>query len=132
MHGHLNKASYYFQNFNTIYDLQHSLQKNGRYYLLSRLKKSKCKIFKITRNNVHARSKLPGIMFMHVVPVSLWMTLKSYVPNALKLSHLVRKHIFKPFLVNIPINYTPWKHQNTKGFLLFSGGLKWVHWPETN
>ena len=26
--------------------------------------------------------------------------------------------------------YTPWKHQKTKGFLLFSGGIKWDHWPE--
>ena len=26
--------------------------------------------------------------------------------------------------------YTPWKHQKTKGFLVFSGVLKWEHWPE--
>ena len=25
---------------------------------------------------------------------------------------------------------TTWEHQKTKGFLLFSGGLKWEHWPE--
>ena len=26
--------------------------------------------------------------------------------------------------------YTPWKHQKTKGFLLFSGVTKWEHWQE--
>ena len=26
--------------------------------------------------------------------------------------------------------YTPWKHQKTFGFLVFSGGIKWEHWPE--
>ena len=26
--------------------------------------------------------------------------------------------------------YNPWKHQKTKGFLVFSGGIKWEHWPE--
>ena len=25
--------------------------------------------------------------------------------------------------------YSPWKHQKTFGFLLFSGGIKWEHWP---
>ena len=28
--------------------------------------------------------------------------------------------------------YTPWKHQKTKGFLVFSGGIKWEHWPKTS
>ena len=26
--------------------------------------------------------------------------------------------------------YTPWKHQKTKGYLMFSGGIKWEVWPE--
>ena len=26
--------------------------------------------------------------------------------------------------------YTPWKHQTTKGSLVFSGGIKWEHWPK--
>ena len=26
--------------------------------------------------------------------------------------------------------YNPWKHQKTKDFLVFSGGIKWEHWPE--
>ena len=26
--------------------------------------------------------------------------------------------------------YTPWKHQKIKGFLVFSGGIKWEHWSE--
>ena len=26
--------------------------------------------------------------------------------------------------------YTPWKHQETFGFLIFSGGIKWEHCPE--
>ena len=26
--------------------------------------------------------------------------------------------------------YTPWKHQKTFGFLVFSWGIKWEHWPE--
>ena len=26
--------------------------------------------------------------------------------------------------------YTPWKQQKTKGFLVFSGGIKSEHWPE--
>ena len=30
-----------------------------------------------------------------------------------------------PFLANVPISYPP-----TFGFLVFSGGIKWEHWPE--
>ena len=26
--------------------------------------------------------------------------------------------------------YSPWKHPKTKGFLVFSGALKWEHWTE--
>ena len=26
--------------------------------------------------------------------------------------------------------YTPLKNQKTKGFLVFSGGIKWEHWPQ--
>ena len=26
--------------------------------------------------------------------------------------------------------YTPSKHQKIKGFLVFSGGMKWEHWSE--
>ena len=26
--------------------------------------------------------------------------------------------------------YTPWKHQKTRGFTVFSGSIKWEHWPE--
>ena len=26
--------------------------------------------------------------------------------------------------------YTPWKHQETLHFLVFSGGIKWEHWSE--
>ena len=26
--------------------------------------------------------------------------------------------------------HNPWKHQNIKGFLVFSGGMKWEYWPE--
>ena len=26
--------------------------------------------------------------------------------------------------------YTPWKHQETKGFLVFSGVIKLEYWPE--
>ena len=26
--------------------------------------------------------------------------------------------------------YTHWKHQKILGFLVFSGGIKWKHWPE--
>ena len=28
--------------------------------------------------------------------------------------------------------YTLWKHQKTFSFLVFSGGIKWEHWPEMN
>ena len=24
----------------------------------------------------------------------------------------------------------PWRHQKTFGFLVFSGDIKWEHWPE--
>ena len=27
-------------------------------------------------------------------------------------------------------SYTPWKYPKTFGFLVFSGDIKWVHWPE--
>ena len=26
--------------------------------------------------------------------------------------------------------YTSWKHHKTEGFLVFSGDIKWEHWPE--
>ena len=26
--------------------------------------------------------------------------------------------------------YTLWKYQKTKGFQVFSGAIKWEHWPE--
>ena len=26
--------------------------------------------------------------------------------------------------------YASWKHQKTKGFVVFSGGIKWKHWSE--
>ena len=34
-----------------------------------------------------------------------------------------------PFPANAPF-YTHRKHQKTFGFLVFSGGVKWEHWPE--
>ena len=41
-----------------------------------------------------------------------------------------------PFLEGISLThfrpmfpfYTPWKHHQIKGFLIFSGGMKWDHW----
>ena len=36
------------------------------------------------------------------------------------------KHRVNPFLANVPILY----HLKTKSFLVFSGGIKWEHWPE--
>ena len=33
------------------------------------------------------------------------------------------------FWTMLPI-YTPWKHQETRGFLVFSGGIKWEDCPE--
>ena len=41
----------------------------------------------------------------------------------------VEKGCIDPFLANVPILY-PLKHQKTFGFLVFSGGIKWEHWPE--
>ena len=32
------------------------------------------------------------------------------------------------FLPMFPF-YAPWEHRKTKGFLVFSGGIKWEHWP---
>ena len=29
-------------------------------------------------------------------------------------------------------SYNPWEHQKAFGFLVFSGGMKWEHWPEMN
>ena len=37
--------------------------------------------------------------------------------------------IFNPFLANVPILHRL-KHQKTFGFLVFSGVIKWEHWPE--
>ena len=36
---------------------------------------------------------------------------------------------FNPFLANVPILY-PLKTSENQGFLVFSGGIKWEHWPE--
>ena len=40
-------------------------------------------------------------------------------------------NLFKvnPFLANVPI-LQPLKTPKTFGFLVFSGGIKWEHWPE--
>ena len=45
--------------------------------------------------------------------------------------------IFNPFLANVLFYiwsmfpfYTPWKYQKTFGLMVFSGRLKWEHWPE--
>ena len=38
-------------------------------------------------------------------------------------------HEFNPFLANVPI-LCPLKHQKTKGYLVFSGVIKWEYWPE--
>ena len=35
--------------------------------------------------------------------------------------------ILTNFWLMLPF-YTPWKHQKTKLFLVFSGGIKWEHW----
>ena len=55
--------------------------------------------------------------------------LNSYIfkfPNSLIVTlHLTHSWPMFPF-------YTPWKHPKTFGFLLFSGGIKWEHWPETD
>ena len=48
--------------------------------------------------------------------IKLWFELKSQL---MSLTH---------FWPMFPF-YTPWKHQKTKGFLVFSGGTKWEHWP---
>ena len=37
---------------------------------------------------------------------------------------------FNPFLSNVPILYPLKTLEKTKGFLVFSGGIKWEHWPE--
>ena len=37
----------------------------------------------------------------------------------------------KPFPGQCPhFIYIPWKHQKTKGSLVFSGSIKWKHWPD--
>ena len=37
--------------------------------------------------------------------------------------------LLTPFWPMFPF-YTPWKHWKTKSLLVFSGGIKWEHWPE--
>ena len=36
------------------------------------------------------------------------------------------KTVLNPFFANVPVSY-PLKHHKTKGFLVFSGGIKWEH-----
>ena len=50
--------------------------------------------------------------------------------TTLHLNMFLRKilYFFNPFMTNIPILY-PLKHQKTKGFLVFSGSIKWENWP---
>ena len=38
---------------------------------------------------------------------------------------VLRSHFWPMF----PL-YTPFKHQKTKDFVVFPGGIKWEHWPE--
>ena len=42
---------------------------------------------------------------------------------------IINMYILGHFWPMLPF-YTPRKHQKTKGFLVFSGGIKWEHWPE--
>ena len=37
---------------------------------------------------------------------------------------------FNPFLSNVPILYPQKTPEKNKGCLVFSGGIKWEHWPE--
>ena len=43
---------------------------------------------------------------------------------------LFYKRIYLSYLCPMFPFYTPWKHQKTRSFKLFSGGVKWEHWPE--
>ena len=41
----------------------------------------------------------------------------------------IKIYSFTPFLANVPILYLL-KTKKTIDFLVFSGGIKWEHWPE--
>ena len=51
--------------------------------------------------------------------------LKEVVLNWCNLIRVFLTHFWPMFSF-----YTPWKHQKTSGFLVFSGGIKWEHWRE--
>ena len=42
-------------------------------------------------------------------------------------SKVLSRHFINPFLPNVPF-HTPWKRQETKCFLTFSGGMEMKHW----
>ena len=53
----------------------------------------------------------------------------SRLHNFLRLLVMPQEMLLTRFLPMSPI-YTPRKHQNTFGFLVFSAVVKWEHWPE--
>ena len=42
---------------------------------------------------------------------------------------IIKKILVNPFYATISF-YTPWKHQKTKGFLMFFGGIERDEWHE--
>ena len=49
--------------------------------------------------------------------------------NISLVSSRVSRFLLNPLLANVPILY-PLKTPENLGFLVFSGGEKWEHWPE--
>ena len=55
---------------------------------------------------------------------------------SLNIAQLTVYYVYRKWASLLPIFgqifpvYTPWKHRKTYDFLLFSGGIKWKHWPE--
>ena len=85
---------------------------------------------------------LPKTMAFQVIPNScLYWAIDLILYKQVSLSRLYLViNLFLFYLLNRQVKpshfwqmfpfYTHWKHQKTLGFLVFSGGIKWKHWPE--
>ena len=93
-------------------------------------------------NQIHA----PSLQYKHrevwnMFKANNWSTKTSkksfwcFIVNFERISYLLLVFVFEQQCSQgqangLTLYHTPWKHQKTFGVLVFSGGMKWEHWPE--
>ena len=78
------------------------------------------------------RLSIPVIHVMYWVIIKWYDCIWTWLPTKALLHEGLEYYYRKGSTYFWPIFpfYTPWKHEKTKIFLVFSGGIKWEHSPE--